>query len=220
MKRTNARRRGFTLVELALVMTITIGIGGTIFVASHSLSTAFKTGSSLATLDLQAHETLMRVADLLEQAGPGELDPPTAVTPDWTGTITFKRAVGYTDGDIVWGPIERIAVEQSPSDPDDGVDNDGNGLVDELQLIWTVRPGEADENRHVLVRGVAEFAEFEDPENTTDDNDNQLVNEAGFSLVYDDVSVTVRLTLSRVVSSGVVTQRTFERTIAFLNEGV
>lgn len=215
-----SRRTGMTLMEIVLAITILMGVGGTIFLATQSLSSAFRTGSSLATLDSHARTGLNRVADLLEQAGPDTLGAPTSDPFSGEFEIVFQRALGFGGGVIQYGPVERIRVEPSPADPADGVDNDGNGLIDEGQVVWIERDGEPDERRHVLVRHVARAAEREVPGNGADDNGNGITDEGGFSLVWDTETVTVRLTLERRVTPAVTTQRTFERTVGFLNGGV
>jgi len=218
MKLVSRRRSGLTLVEITLTLSIFVGVGGTIFLATRSLASAFRTGSLLATLDSQARDGLERVAVLLEQAGNDTLDPPSSDPFLGGDEIVFQRVLGSDpDGSIQYGPLERIRFEASPLDPEDGVDDDGNGLVDDGQVVWIERDGQPDQERHVLLRRVARVAEGEIAGNGVDDNGNGITDEGGFSLVWDAGSVTVRMTVERGVSSAVTTRRAFERTIAFLN---
>lgn len=217
--RISGRRSGMTLMEIVLALSILIGVGGTIFLATQSLSSAFRTGTNLATLDSQARNGLDAVARLLEQAGADTLNAPSSDPFSGEDEIVFQRALGFAGGAIVYGPVERVRVEPSPADPPDGVDNDGNGLVDEGQVVWIERDGEPDERRHVLVRHVARAAEGEVAGNGADDNANGITDEGGFSLVWDTETLTVRLTLERAVTAAVTTRRTFERTVGFLNGG-
>ena len=210
-------RAGMTLIEVALTLSILGGVGGTLFLATQSLTSAFRTGSILSTLDSQTREGLDRVADLLEQAGNGTLDPPSSDPFLGGDVIVFQRVLGFEAGSIQYSAPERIRLEPSPLDPEDGLDNDGNGLVDDGEVVWIERDGQPDEERHVLVRRVARVAEGETAANGVDDNDNGITDEGGFSLAWDSASVTVRLTVRRRVSSAITTGRTFERTVAFLN---
>ena len=206
-----------TLTEIVVALSLLLGIGGTVLVASGSLSSAFQTGSSLARLDRAAHDGVTRIAQRLEGAAPDTLLPLLADTTMGETAIEFERVVGYADGDSVLDPAERIALEPSPTDPLDGADNDGNGLVDEGWLVWTERIGTGQENRHVLAKNVALVAEGEIPGNGKDDNGDGLVDESGFALVWDGRTVTVRLTCEWSVAAGTVARRSFERSVAFLN---
>ena len=211
------RKGGLTLLEVVLAVSILVLIGGSIYVATDSLSSAFRTGTSLAALDAQGHDGISEVGTILEKAVPTTLLPPSSAA--GTSAIDFQRATGFTDGEVDLGIVERIVLEQSPTDPADGLDNDGNGLVDEGQLVWIELPGQPGQRRHLLLRGVAAAAEDEVAGNGLDDNGNGIVDEPGFSLVYDDRTITIRLTVERTATPGRATQRTFERTVAYLNGG-
>jgi len=210
-------RRGMTLVELALSLSLAVGIGGTVYVASSSMTSAFRLGGAVARLDSQAHDALLAIAGRIEAAGPATLVPLLADPNLGETEVRFERVVGYADGLPQHAAPERIAYEPSPTDPPDGLDNDGNGLVDDGLVVWTERVGGPDENRHVLARQVAGTLEGELAGNGLDDNGNGLVDEGGFALWWDGRTVTVRLCLEARVGRNRSVLRSFERTAAFGN---
>lgn len=213
-------RSGMTVMEVVLALSIFVGVGGTILIATQALSSAFRTGTSLSTLDSQTRAGLESMAGLLEQADSSTLGTPTSDPFYGEKEVLFQRAIGFEGGAVVHDTPDRILLEESPFDATDGVDNDGNGLVDEGWIVWVQHDGEADEQRHVLVRNVALAGDGEVPGNGIDDNENGIIDEGGLSFVWNEKSVTIRLTVERAVSSAVATQRTFERTVAFQTGGI
>ena len=89
---------------------------------------------------------------------------------------------------------------------DDGLDNNGNGLVDEGRVVLTENLGGADERDRILARRVRELLEGE-LDNGVDDNGNGLVDEKGFSFERMGESLVIRMTMERID----VGQRTIER---------
>ena len=109
----------------------------------------------------------------------------------------------------MWGAFRRLELVPEPSDPLDGADNDGDGLVDEhvLRLVHDVDL--MSERTAVLVQGVAPLLEGETP-NALDDNGNAIADEAGLSLALRDGVVYVRLSLQGRNPKGHVLTRTAE----------
>lgn len=209
-------RGGFTLVEMAIGMVLVSVISGLFFLTTESTSSAVSTGMAVAELDTTTLRTLERVCDGLKSASADMVDPQPA-TP-WSGeSVDYQRGRGAdADGNLLWGPTERIALEYDEADDD--VDNDGDGLVDEGRLVWVENAGAAGERRVVLCQDVREYLEGETFDGA-DENENGLIDERGFALDFDGRSVTVRLSVQARDRRGQVLTGTVERTIAFRNEG-
>jgi type II secretory pathway pseudopilin PulG len=194
------RRAGFTLIELAvstglvglvvgLALTLTLG-GRTAFVATAQQSKA----------DALARRALQRVADELERAGIGTLvsDPNG---PNGDQTITFLPMQNVVGGNAVWGNQVRIQRQPSPSDPDDGLDNDSDGVVDDGQLVLTRDLGTVDESSYVLCTHVRELFAGE-VFNNLDDNGNGPADERGFNVQRTGSLLDLRICLELPAEGG------------------
>ena len=216
MHSTGGKRSGFSLVEVLISISMLVIMIGTVGLTVRSGSRAFRTGQTVANLDANTRRFVDRICERLQTTSRAEATP-TPETPFSSTVVDYQSAatVGFGLG---WGDLERIELRVSPGDADDGVDNDGNGLIDERQVIWTINPGLADESEQVLCSRVAEFLEGE-LENGLDDNDNGLIDEGGLSFDFGDNSVTVRLTCQARDPGGFLIESTVQRTIAFRNQG-
>jgi len=220
-------RRGTTLLEVALASVLLIVFtGGALFMASRT-GVAYRTDSTGAELDALGTQVLGDVAEGLRAADAAGLLPPPAWSPQSTNRVEFTRITGFDDltGLVIPGPPERYVLERDPGDPDDGVDNDDDGLIDEGRVVWIENFGLANERRAVLCNGVTEDLEGEVGGNGLDDNGNGLDDEAGFCVEYQwadpadpPTRATVRLTLARrdPRGRGLITH-SYERTIALRN---
>lgn len=137
------------------------------------------------------------------------------------GNLTFAESISFQrlslPGTAPPLPTESLVLESDPADPDDGIDNDGDGLIDELRLVWYSNRGVAGERMRVLANGVTESLEGELPGNLIDDNGNGLVDERGVAFAFRDGRIHFWMTLRRVAKNGVAATRTVERTIALRN---
>ncbi|MHC4473557.1 MAG: hypothetical protein ACYTDY_01565 [Planctomycetota bacterium] len=186
------RERGLTAVELAISVLV---LGLTAGVISMSFGTSFRMWRNSGTsreLDRRSNRGLDAVLDALAYASDDTVGP-DALTDGGSPFISFRIGTGFTKGARTLGPVVRIEWQPDPEDPEDGVDNNGNGLVDEGMVVRRLKPGEADEHRTVLARGVSRFLEGE-IDNAIDDNGNGLVDEKGLSFERQGGIVTVRLT--------------------------
>jgi hypothetical protein len=145
---------------------------------------------------------------------------PTQMFPDpgtsGLDTMSFQLVSGFAGGNVLYEPACTIGFEYEPGEVDDGVDNDGDGLVDEGQVVLTRNAGSANATRAVLVKNVAELLQGEDL-NGADDNGNGMEDEAGFCLQRDGEVVHIRLTLESVDDTGNVLRRTTETSIRMRN---
>ena len=198
MNRQN--REGYTLVEVVIATTLLTGIVIAIYGLFSTGVSAYGSGASFAEVRRNSDRVLELITNELSEAG-RDVVYPMPVPPTSSSRITLQRSTGFAEGEIVWSPTTIIEFRHLPDDPDDGKDNNGNGLIDEGMVVRVDNAGTADEHVTVLTRWVREYLEGEVP-NGKDDNGNGLVDEPG--LCFDVIGEvwTIRLTLERSNSMG------------------
>lgn len=209
-------RTGFTLFELTIAMALAAVFGMTILMTADTTASAFRTGATVGQLESMTRDVLQRISDRLESADIS-LTGPQLEAPFHSDWIDYQRVIGYTAGVRDFGPPERIILEYSPSDPNDGVDNDGNGVVDDCRIVWIENPGLVGERRVILSRWVSEFMENEIEGNLADDNGNQLEDERGLSFDFSGSRLTIRITLQQQDKDGFLITRSLSRTLTLRN---
>jgi prepilin-type N-terminal cleavage/methylation domain-containing protein len=206
-----ARRRGLTLIEMMVTLTILSIVGIAVYLVTRSSAEAYQSASMAQDVESAGRRTTARIKDYLRSAGATTVSPASA-SPFSSTQIDFQRAI---DGGG-WGDPERIQLQLMAFEKDDGDDDNGNGLVDEGRIVWIQNPGAGNERSVVLCNGIREYLEGEQP-NGKDDNGNGLVDERGLCFAFEDGRVVVRFTIERVDLEGESYNRTFEATIAFRN---
>lgn len=216
--RASPSRAGFSLLEL----TVSTALLALVFTAAFQIGDAVTSGSSTATSSAKADEgvgrAIERLAERLKDSGSGWFFVPMA--PGFPmHDVEFQRIDGYDDiADAIEYDDERIFLERIPSDPDDGLDNDGNGLADDGRVVWVDARGTPQEVRTVVCDRVPEVLEGEVDGNLVDDNGNGLVDERGLAIDPIDAGVRIRLTVVERDKSGRDVVRTAERVVWFRNE--
>lgn len=198
---TRATNQGFTLIELAITMGIAGLVLGSLARVLDSSKSNYGRGSAVAQVQNDARRTLDRVAAELENGGFGTLLPnPVGVAVD---DLVFQAATGIdgATGALLFGNSNRLRFVYETGEMNNGLDDDGDGLIDEGCLVLTKNYLLAGEVRVVLAHGVAEFLEGETA-NGADDNSNGLVDERGFCMTRAGNLLQVRLTLARPVTGG------------------
>ena len=180
--------------------------------ATDSSSKALQVGSTVAKVDLQVQRALQDIKERLRTASFATVTP-TPAAPFHSNRIEYQRVIGYGAGGVEWGPPEAMELELEPREVLDGADNDGDGLVDECQIVLIENPGLAAQRRSVVCRGVRAALEGETLGNGADDNFNGLEDEPGFALEFDGSRVTVWLSLERTDPSGQPIVRTLSSTL-------
>jgi len=159
------RTRGLTLIEVtlaaALVAVVAIKVLGTLDAASEN--SARDTAS--AELDAQASHVLRQIGFAIMGSHPDTLVP-DADAPETTTSVRYQISLGVEDGDPVWGGPEVIALDVEgetvywTDEPDlqeqrrivwtrlvspylegeipNGIDDNGNGLIDERGLAFSI----------------------------------------------------------------------------------
>ncbi len=192
-------------------------VAGSVAMVSSTSARAFSTGTIIANVDSQAKRALDRICDLIKVSSLDNVSP-TPAAPLHTLQVDYLQGVGFLNEAIVWGDPQRIEFQYSPGEINDGLDNDGNGFIDEGQVVRIENPGLANERTITLCRRVSEYLEGEIP-NGLDDNGNGLIDERGLSFDFDGDGVTVRLTIQQADTRGIPITRTVEKRVSFRNKG-
>ena len=178
------QRSAFTLIELCIALALMGILFVKLTLVLNEASKTHRKETTAMALEDQAQVVLDRISYAVIGSDPDTLLPDPEA-PFFTDDIEYRLSLGVEDGQVVWGDLERIGLEEaSPS-----------------RLYWMKSPGGPDEQVVVWCRTVAEF--FADEiENGDDDNDNGLADETGLSFVIDREKVTIRLSLERDTNDG------------------
>lgn len=207
----NHRMRGFTQIELIFAASLLTIITGAVTMLLSTGVDSYRIDVTKGDLERNASRALERVAEEITMSGTDVLSP-SRESPYSTATFTLQQNEGWNDSAIVWGSPATIDLVADPEDPDDGKDNNGNGLVDECMLVLRLNAGEADQQDVVLCRYVREYLEGEE-QNGIDDNGNGLVDERGFSADVDGGVWNLRLTIERHDANGRLLTNTHETSV-------
>jgi prepilin-type N-terminal cleavage/methylation domain-containing protein len=190
----STKRKGFTLVEVIIGLTVVALFLGAIGTVTMSARGVYEQGLSSASIEARARRTVQRLASELVAAGAASVTP-QPIAPLGASTITYRACVGYAAGAQLWTTLSRIELRADPRDANDGTDNDGDGSIDEQQIVLVRDVGMATETEAVICGGVRELLEGENA-NLADDNANGLSDERGLSFIMDgNDTITIRLTL-------------------------
>lgn len=213
----NPSRAGVTLIEVMIVAIVFAGIIGTFAMVSVTSHSSYEAASRGAAVDQQLRSALARVAAELRGLS-GSMLNPDPQNPLGTNQVDFREATGVVGGNVQWGTLTRIGFEYAPGEADDGLDNDGNGIVDDGLLVLTRDVGGANQQRIVLCRGVRE-GRPDDPVNGADDNGNGVRDEGGFNLQRVGDVMIVRLSIEGPGLNGATIVRTGQTSVRLRNIG-
>jgi len=208
------KRAGFSIVEVLLSVTIAAILATSATMAAAESYVAFKTASVNSSLEGNLRRSMDRVVRELMSTGMDSIFPAVDVDPQ--DEIVFSEIIDVTDGVLTWGNPKRLAFEYESGEMDDGIDNNGNGLVDEGMLVLTLNDMQNNERRVVVCHGVSELLEGEE-ENGDDDNGNGLEDEPGFCVLQEGNVLTIRLTLEQASDQVDRIQRTLITSIRLRN---
>ncbi len=208
-------RAGITLPEAAIAIALSILLSGSAIVAAVGGYSAFRNTSRNADHEAQVRRAIDRVVLELLSTGEEELDPDPAGA-FGASNLLFRKAAGLDGTAVVWGVQNRLAFQHWGIEDDDGLDDDGDGLVDEGRLVLVRDDGGPNETLVVLCNDVSELLEGETA-NGADDNGNGLVDEAGFNVHRIDNVLFVRLSLEQASDSADPIVRTLETSVRLRN---
>ncbi len=214
--RNTNRRRGAALLQTALSLALLAVFLGSALVAANGSRQSYRSASVQVDLGRATRDTVEEVVERLRPADLGAVFP-AAAPGTWTEFVDFQRF--DPPGAAQPSPPESFVLESEPDDPEDGVDNDGDGLIDEHQLVWIESRGTPQERTRVLTRHVAPTLEGEIPWNLIDDNENGLIDEPGACFEFQEGRIVFHLTLERLGTQTAPVVRTVRRTVALRNTG-
>jgi hypothetical protein len=117
---------------------------------------------------------------------------------------------------VSWDLPSSLSLELDTGEIDNGLDDDGDGLIDERRLVLTRNVGGPNTITTVLCNGIPELAEGE-VANGLDDNGNGVVDEAGFNVRKVGDLLTVRLTVQAPAGGGQIITSTLSTSIVLHN---
>lgn len=205
-------RAGFTIIELMIVSTILAMLMGVVVTTGNSMKSAYSTADAVAAGEARARRAMDQIVEILSTVDRASVTP-TISTPLSSSYVEFTPSTGFAGGSPTWGNTGRIELKPSPADPVDGVDNDGNGIIDDNRLVWVRDFGLATEQDLVLCTQVPVLLQGETADGT-DQNGNGLVDEPGFCVEVVGNRLIVRLTVEIVGPKAMKISRTLTRTIA------
>lgn len=147
------RRGGFTVIEVVIsvgVLSVLMSLAGLAMMRS---ANAYQDTTQRTVLEVRVRRALDRILDELVLASETSITPPLAE--DFASdTITFEPVADIAGGFAVLGAPITLRLEPVPGDPVNGMDDNGNGLVDEQMVVLIRNAGAANEVRVVLCRNV------------------------------------------------------------------
>ena len=200
MKRSRA---GSTIVEVMVSLTVAVGVMGGLFTFLQSAIQGSRSTAARAVLARRAHDTADRVVDLLLLADLDSLSP--AIAPLGATFLDYRVPQSVSAAGVTWSNTARLEWQPEPSDPANGLDDDGDGVADEGMLVLVRDVGLASEQPTILATGLAPRLQGE-LANGLDDNGNGLEDERGLSFERTAAGrVLVRLTLFSHTANGPLT---------------
>jgi prepilin-type N-terminal cleavage/methylation domain-containing protein len=195
-----AHRRGFTLIELVLALALLSVVLLGVTEISSGTSDAYTESSTRSDCEHRAQRALIEVATVLQSCGTDQLlDDPVGEL--GLSTLDFDLPTAFSDGELDWTQHLRLELQLEPGETDDGTDEDGDGLIDERQLVLIRGVGGPAPRSKVLASGVLELGEGEIA-NLVDDDGDGTVDEPGFCVRREDRSLLLQLTLGGRVRNG------------------
>lgn len=182
------RQGGVTLLELLIAAAILAVIGAMMMSILLTTSNTYNSEVSAVTLDQNGRWAMDRITE--DVRGAVASTRQIVVTGADT-SVTFRPNVGYFGGALQLGNPITYKVQLMPGEIDDGLDNNGNGLIDERQLVR-------------IQNGVTTAI-------------SPWVQKGGFRVVDLGQSLSITLVLEKTDGAGKTNQRTLTSQVQFRN---
>ena len=128
------RREGFTLLEILIVaglMTVTLGSAMNVWFHSQI---AFTESVRQNVVSSTGQRLVARLASELMEVDPNGLLPLSIIDSDF---VQFQKVEGYDAGGKVLGPVITLGFELETGETANGVDDNGDGRIDEGYVTYT-----------------------------------------------------------------------------------
>jgi prepilin-type N-terminal cleavage/methylation domain-containing protein len=161
------RRAGFTIMEVAIALVLVAVVSIKVALLLDMASTSETEDAAEMALEDQTRRVLDQIAFAVMGANRETLFPDPE-SPTYSEEVQYEVSIGVEDGEVVWGDPEQIGLEdgndtrvlwlQNPGELEErrvvwcnvvrpflegevmnGVDDNGNGLVDEKGLNFTLQ---------------------------------------------------------------------------------
>ena len=124
--------RGFTLLEVSIYATLLILLGtplvSVILVSTRSTAE----NDTVNRVNERNRAVLVRIETDVRESIRG-----TPVVSDFGKTLTVTSVVGFDGTTPIPGPALRYTFQAAPGESLNGLDDNGNGLADDGQVVWT-----------------------------------------------------------------------------------
>jgi hypothetical protein len=200
-------KAGFSLVEVAVATAILVAISGLVMGSVSSAESVGRIAAYRAGLRTQARTAVERIARLLRDSGPSMISFPSGggAAPLGASSISFRRATAWsvTAAAVVPSAPYAIAWVPAPGEIDgDGIDNEGDGLIDDGVIQVTEPDAAGNPHTYTLATGCPKLAQGEGQDvgltaNGVDDNGNGLIDECGLSFDLAGSTLNIRISLAR-----------------------
>ena len=159
------RRSGMTIIELSISMLLLVVVGFKVSLLLGMAAEAGEENTSRIALEDQAMRLMDQVSFAVMGADRDTLFPDPD-SPTYTDRVLYSVSLGVQDGEVVWGEPETIEMSAAdeqvvwrsqPGEPEErrvvwcnivrpflageiqnGIDDNGNGLIDESGLNFTL----------------------------------------------------------------------------------
>jgi prepilin-type N-terminal cleavage/methylation domain-containing protein len=214
---SSSGREAFTLVEMLISSAIVAIILGAIGMTVLRGKENFRQGVTAAVLEARGRRVLERIVTELQGAETASMTPNPTPPLLGSSSLRFRTSAGYNGTAKLWNPWTRIQFVPDPRDPVNGVDDDGDGMIDEGRVVLVRDDGGPNQVQITLANNVSRLLEGEKA-NAADDNGNGLVDEAGLTFSMDaDQTLTIRLTLGARDPRGRTMLRTVQTSVRTRN---
>ena len=209
------RERGMTLLEMTIATVAFMVVIGAVYSVLASGSQTVHATTVSGQLERKVERIARRIGRTVMLAGASTLLP-SPQAPLGSSQVSFQCSQGWANDAMVWGPVISVGLEDDINDPSDGMDNDGDGCIDEATVVWRRDVGGPNEVSEIWVDNVRRFMDGE-IQNNQDDNGDGLVDEAGLSFVLQGSTLVIRLFLERRGVEGRVVTRVARHAVRLRN---
>ena len=164
MARGRRAQRGMTLLELMISVAIFSAVIGMVCSLMADSQRYYQAATLDAVLQDNARAMTERIAD--EVVGGGILNPWMPYNAD---RVEFQKVVDLQNQEAVFGPLIRYWARLEANELDNNIDDDGDGLADEYELVRTEFAADGSTlHEDVVGRGITKHGvRFDMPTNKT-----------------------------------------------------